>query len=142
MLGATLIFLYHSTEDPRIVRVILAPRPCNFRRIEKKKRAMLIFQPIPTFLELCVSALHRGHANMLQVISHVSQIVRVIQAGAMLLFFFFKKKTVCTYHPWPCKISLRNSRKNVQLIPCGRENRHSRAGSPNNLLYISQSAFP
>ena len=40
MLGATLVFLYRSTDDPRIVRVILAPKPCNFRRVEKKKRAM------------------------------------------------------------------------------------------------------
>ena len=37
---AMLIFLYRSTEDPRIVRVILAPKRCNFRRIEKG--AMLI----------------------------------------------------------------------------------------------------
>ena len=39
VLRATLIFQYRSTEDPRIVRVILAPKPCNFRRIAKKKRS-------------------------------------------------------------------------------------------------------
>lgn len=36
VLGAMLTFLYRSTEDPRIVRVILAHKPCNFHRREKK----------------------------------------------------------------------------------------------------------
>ena len=40
-----------------------------------------------TYLELCVSTLRRGHANTLQIVDHVSQIVCVIHAGAMLLFF-------------------------------------------------------
>ena len=35
VLEATSLFLYRSTGDPRIVRVILAPKPCNFHRIEK-----------------------------------------------------------------------------------------------------------
>ena len=78
-LGATLIFLYRSTEDPRLVRVIifqyrstrdpqfvrvtLAPESCNLVkkfqkrvapfvllcRIEKKKKPRQIFPPIPTF---------------------------------------------------------------------------------------------
>ena len=30
VLGAMLIFLYRSTGDPRIVRVILAPEPMQF----------------------------------------------------------------------------------------------------------------
>ena len=37
VLGAKLIFQYRSTGDPRSVRVILAPEPCNFHRIEKKR---------------------------------------------------------------------------------------------------------
>ena len=41
----------------------LRPSHAFFRRIEKQ-RAMLIFQPMPTFLDICVSALHRGHANL------------------------------------------------------------------------------
>ena len=38
VLGTMLIFEYRSTEDPRIVRVILTPEPRNFHRIEKKKK--------------------------------------------------------------------------------------------------------
>ena len=32
-----LIFQYRSTGDPQLVRVILAPEPCNFHRIVVKK---------------------------------------------------------------------------------------------------------
>ena len=33
VLGTTSIFLFRSTEDPRIVHVILAPKPRNLHRI-------------------------------------------------------------------------------------------------------------
>ena len=63
--GTTFIFLYRSTEDPRIVRVILAPKPCNFRCIEKK----------------------RSHAN-LSTNTYISRIMRVSLAqGAMQILY-------------------------------------------------------
>ena len=76
-----------------------------------KKGAMLIFP-----------ALHRGHASTLQIIDVSSK------QGPCC---FSSKKTVCTCRPctkghakFLCAI------KNVQLIPCRRENLHSCAGSP------------
>ena len=50
---------------------------------------------------------------------------------AALLVLLLQKKGmyVSSIHKRPCKISLRK-KKNVQPIPCRRENRHSFAGSP------------
>ena len=65
---------------------------------------LVIFQPIPTFLELCVSALHRDHANTLQIIdvssrqgpcyssSSQKQYVRVILAQTAMQNFSAQKK--------------------------------------------------
>ena len=123
VLGVTLIFLYRSTEDPPIVRVILAPKPCNFRRIEKKGSHANLSTNAHISRIMRVSL-----ANTLQILDVSSQ-RKQKKTGAMLLFF---KKTVCTCHPctkghakFPCA-----KKKNVQLIPCRRENRHSCEGSP------------
>ena len=67
-LGAMLMFQYRSTGDPRIVRVILAPQPCNFhriRRVNKLQETRGALRPccINPVLELCVSSLHRGHVK-------------------------------------------------------------------------------
>ena len=88
---------------------------------------------MPRFLELCVSALHRGHANTLQIIDLVSQNCTCHPCRGHALYF--KKKKLCMYVSSLQKramqnLSLRNSKKNVQLIPCGRENRLSCAGAP------------
>ena len=91
--------------------------------------AMQIFQPIPTFLELCVSAMHRSHANTLQILdvpskqeaccsSSKKKYVRVILAQRAMQIFSAQKK------------------KKRATDPCRRENRHSCAGSP-----IISSAF-
>ena len=59
------IFLYHSTVDPRIVHVILAPEPCNSHRIEKK--TCQIFPPIPTFSN-CACQLRTRSCQILQIL--------------------------------------------------------------------------
>ena len=73
--------------------------------------------------ELCASALHRGHAKYFKsltcrqnrghatLLEKKKQYVRVILAQKAMQFFSAQ-------------------RKNVQPIPCRRENRHSCAGSP------------
>ena len=79
VLEATLFFLCRATEDPRIVRVILAPKPWNFRRIEKKEpcksfNKYLHFsnyacQPCTGAMQILFKSLtcnlNRGHAALL-----------------------------------------------------------------------------
>ena len=75
VLGAMLIFQYRSTGDPQFVRVILAPKSCNFHRIEK-----------------------RSHARSFHQYLH-SRIMHVILAQrAMQIFSVQKKKTCNRFH--------------------------------------------
>ena len=120
-----LIFLYRSTERS----TNCACHPCAramqfFYRIEKKNMPKS-FHQYPTFLELCVSALHRSHAKYFKSLTcHQNR------GHATLLH---QKKTVCTCHPCTKGHAkfLCAKKKNVQPIPCRRkENRHSCAGSP------------
>ena len=138
VLGAMLIFQYRSTGDPQFVRVILAPEPCNFfavswsrnfRNAQRPSSCFALLKNMPDLstntytLELCVSSLHRGHAQLLQILD-VSQ----GKTGAMLLFFQNNSMYVSS-----CTKAMQNfsaQKKNVQLTPCRRENRHSCEGSP------------
>ena len=109
-----------------------------------KKGAMLIFQPMPTYLELCASALHRGHAHTLQIIDHVSHIVRVIHEGAMLLFFFFKKKTQYVRVILAQKAMQNISAQLKKRATASLQKRKSSflRRSANSLLCVSRSAIP
>ena len=73
-LGAMLIHSvsFHG-KDPRIVRVILVPGPCLSSPYQKIKSSRVVilapgpcksFKPLTTFLELCVSSLCLGHADL------------------------------------------------------------------------------
>ena len=74
-------------------------------------------------LELCVSALHRGHAKYFKSLTcHQNR-------GHATLLLEKRGMYVSSLHKGPRKISLRKKKK-VQLTPCRRENRHSCEGSP------------
>ena len=96
VLGAMLIFLYRSTEDPRIVRVILAPNPCNFRRLEKKEPC-LSFNQCLHFSNYACQPCTGPCKYSSNLVDHVSQIV--IQVGPCCSSTSSKINSVRTSHP-------------------------------------------
>ena len=115
-----LIFLYRSTGDPRIVRVILAPEPCNFHRFEKHANSFHQY----LHSRIMRASLAQGSCQILQILDVSSKKGPCDSSSSR------KKNSVyvSSLHKGPCKISLRKI--NVQPIPCRRENRHSCGGSP------------
>ena len=89
----------------------------------KKKGAILIFKPILHFSNYACQPC----TGAMQIL--FKSLTRHPSRGHAALLLEKKSMYVSSLHEVPCKFSLRNSR-NVQLIPCRRESRHSFAVSP------------